>query len=107
LFSLIMPPPEAAFVGTIRVVVPEFPDMVSMEAMLDNKNVLKFEVAEFSDSCLGVPRAGEVCSSSVRQGFRIQVVAQGMMYEFHTDNFGYDIRQFGEPRVAPTSGPAG
>ncbi len=74
---------------------------------LDNKSVLKFEVAEFPDACLGVPEAGEVCSQSVRQGFRIQLVAQGMLYEFHTDIFGYDIRQFGEPQIAPTPGPVG
>jgi len=74
---------------------------------LDQGNVLNFEVVDFSDTCLGAPKPDEVCAQALTQGFRIQFVSQGMLYEFHTDAFGYNIRQFGEPQIAPTQGPAG
>lgn len=74
---------------------------------LDNSSIFKFESVEFSDSCLGAPRPNETCEQVVTQGFRIQFVVDGLLYEFHTDVFGYDIRAFGEPQIAPTKGPAG
>lgn len=74
---------------------------------LDNSNVLKFEMVDFPDSCLGVPKPDEVCEQVVTPGFSIQLVVDGLLYEYHTDNFGYDIRSVGEPRVAPTPGPVG
>jgi hypothetical protein len=74
---------------------------------LDNSNVLKFEAVDFPDSCLGAPKVDEVCEQVLTQGFYIQFVVDGMMYEFHTDVFGYEIRPFGEPRIAPTKGPVG
>lgn len=74
---------------------------------LDNSSILKFEATDFPDSCLGAPKPGEVCEPMVTQGFRIYLVAQGMLYEYHTDIFGYDIRPFGEPQIAPTQRPGG
>ena len=74
---------------------------------LDHQNVLKFDVVDFPDTCLGAPRPDEVCAPVFTQGFHIQFVAQGMLYEYRTDVFGYDIRPFGEPQIAPTQGPAG
>lgn len=74
---------------------------------LDNSNVFKFEAVDFPDSCLGAPKHDEVCEQVLTHGFYIQFVVDGMMYEFHTDVFGYDIRQFGEPQIAPTPGPVG
>lgn len=74
---------------------------------LDNQNVLRFDVMDFPDACLGAPRQDEVCAQVVTQGFHIQFVAQGMLYEYRTDVFGYDIRPFGEPQIAPTPGAAG
>jgi hypothetical protein len=74
---------------------------------LDMNSVYKFELMDFPDACLGVPEPGEACPQVVTQGFRIQLVAQGLLYEYRTDLFGYDIRQFGEPQVAPTPGPVG
>lgn len=74
---------------------------------LDNSSILKFEATDFPDSCLGVPKPNEVCEQVVTQGFRIYLVAQGLMYEYHTDAFGYDIREFGELQTPPTQGPVG
>jgi hypothetical protein len=74
---------------------------------LDASSHFYFEATDFPDSCLGAPKPSEVCEQVVTQGFRIQLVADGLLYEFHTDVFGYDIRPFGEPQVAPTRGPGG
>jgi len=74
---------------------------------VDNHAVLKFEVVDFPDACLEAPKPDEVCAQVITQGLRIQLVAQGMLYEYHTDFLAYDIRQFGEPQIAPTPGPAG
>ena len=74
---------------------------------LDDSSILKFEVMDFSDACLSAPRPNEVCEPIITQGFRIYYIVNGLMYEYHTDVWGYDIRQFGEPRAAPTQGAGG
>lgn len=74
---------------------------------LDNSAILHFEVIEFPDTCLGAPKPDEVCGQVLTQGFRIRFVVDGLLYEYHTDVFGYDIRPFGEPQTAPTPGPVG
>jgi hypothetical protein len=74
---------------------------------LDDSSILKFEALDFPDTCLGVPKPNETCESIITPGFRIYYVADGLMYEYHTDVFGYDIRPFGEPQVAPTQGAGG
>lgn len=74
---------------------------------LDDSTVLNFEATDFPDSCLDAPKPDEVCEQVVTQGFRIYFVVQGLMYEYHTDVWGYDIRPFGEPQVAPTQGAGG
>jgi hypothetical protein len=74
---------------------------------LDNSSIRNFEVIEFSDSCFGAPKPDEICGQVLTQGFRIQFVVDGLLYEYHTDVFGYDIRQFGEPQIAPTQGAGG
>jgi hypothetical protein len=74
---------------------------------LDNSAILKFESVDYPDSCLGAPEPEEICEQDVTRGFRIQFVVQGLLYEYHTDAYGYDIRQFGEPQIAPTPGPVG
>jgi hypothetical protein len=63
--------------------------------------VKNIESVNFSDMCLEVPSPTEVCSQVVTSGYRLQLIAQGMLYEFHTDSAGYDIRQFGDPQPAP------
>jgi len=75
--------------------------------IMDDIKVLNFETVNYSDSCLEVPREGEVCSLVTTPGLRIQIIFMGMLYEYHTDFAGYDIRQYGEPQVAPTQGAGG
>jgi hypothetical protein len=74
---------------------------------LDNSSILKFEALDFPDTCLGAPKPNEVCESISTHGFRVYFVVDGLLYEFHTDVWGYDIRQFGEPKIAPTPSAAG
>jgi len=74
---------------------------------LYDSSVLKFEAVDFPDACLGAPKPDEICEPIVTPGFRIYFVTQGLMYEYHTDVWGYDIRPFGEPQIAPTQGAGG
>lgn len=74
---------------------------------LDDSSMLNFKAVDFPDSCLGAPKPDEVCEQVPEQGFRIQFVVDGLLYGYHTDPFGYNIRLFGGPRIAPTQGSPG
>lgn len=69
--------------------------------------LLKFESMDFPDACLGAPKLNEVCAQIITQGLRVLLIGNGLMYEYHTDFAGYDIRLFGEPQIAPTQGAGG
>jgi len=68
----------------------------------DQITVLNFEMVDFPDACLGAPKPEEACVQVITQGLRVLLVAQGLLYEYHTDFAGYDIRQYGQPQIAPT-----
>lgn len=68
---------------------------------IDIMQVKAIEPVDFPDSCLGAARPGEVCTPGITPGLRVQLVAYGMLYVFHTDFAGYDIRPFGSPQPAP------
>ena len=68
---------------------------------LDQTQIKAIEPVDFPDSCLGVAKPGEVCVQGITSGLRVQLLAQGMLYEFHTDVAGYDLRQYGNPQPAP------
>lgn len=67
----------------------------------DQVQVRNVESLDYPDTCLGAPVPGEVCTTMPIPGYRIQLVAQGLLYEFHTDSGGYELRQYGEPIQAP------
>jgi hypothetical protein len=67
----------------------------------DQVQVRNVESLDYPDTCLGAPGPGEVCTTMPTPGYRIQLVAQGLLYEFHTDSGGYELRQYGEPIQAP------
>jgi hypothetical protein len=69
---------------------------------LDKITILNFDTVDFPDTCLGLPKPDELCAQVITSGFLIQLAVDGLMYEFHTDLMGYDIRQSGEPQIAPT-----
>ena len=68
---------------------------------LDQTQIKGIETVDFPDACLGAAKPGEVCVQVITSGLRVQLVAQGMLYEFHTDIAGYDLRPFGNPQPAP------
>jgi hypothetical protein len=68
---------------------------------LDQTRIKTIEPVDFLDSCLNAAKPGEVCAQEITSGLRIQLLAQGMLYEFHTDVAGYDLRPMGSPQPAP------
>lgn len=69
---------------------------------LDQIATLNFEKVDFPDACLGLPKSDELCAQVITSGYLIQLAVDDLMYQFHTDLSGYDIRQYGEPQIAPT-----
>ena len=68
---------------------------------LDQTQIKAVENMDFPDSCLGAAKPGEVCAQVITSGLRVQLESQGMLYVFHTDFAGYDLRPFGSPQPAP------
>lgn len=73
-----------------------------LEIPLDQIQIMGIETVDYPDSCLGAPTPNEVCTQLAIPGLRVQLIGQGMVYEFHTDAAGYDIRQFGAPQPVPS-----
>src|SRR5215207_322308 len=67
---------------------------------IDTMQVKAIDPMDFPDSCLGAARPGEVCTPGITSGLRVELAAKGMIYVFHTDIAGYDLRQFGSPQPA-------
>ncbi|HSM71252.1 MAG TPA: CARDB domain-containing protein, partial [Anaerolineales bacterium] len=61
--------------------------------------VSNIEPVNYPDACLGTGESP--CEPVAVSGYRILLNAQNMLYEFHTDANGYDIRQFGSPQPVP------
>ncbi len=60
--------------------------------------IKSFELVSWPDTCLGVPRNNELCVKAVTPGFRVLLVANSLLYEFHTDIDGDYVRLAGEPQ---------
>src|SRR5215212_1986666 len=67
----------------------------------DQVQIKTIETMDFPDACLGAAKPGEFCVQEITSGLRVQLAAQGMLYEFHTDIAGYDVRPFSSPQPAP------
>jgi hypothetical protein len=63
---------------------------------LGDVQVISAEMAEFSDSCLGLGRPDESCLQVMTPGWLIIVNVQGQVYEVHTDETGQQVRVAGE-----------
>jgi len=50
------------------------------------------EYVEWSDSCLGVTHAGEMCAQVITPGYRVILAVSGAHYEVHTDLSGKSVR---------------
>jgi len=58
----------------------------------DDVQVQVIEEAQWPDSCLGAPAEGETCAQAVTPGFSGILIAQGVLYEFHSDQSGVKVR---------------
>jgi hypothetical protein len=58
-------------------------------------DVISFEPTEWEDTCLGLPREGEVCEQRASSGWSIHLRVAANDYRFHTDELGLDIRSGG------------
>lgn len=50
--------------------------------------LIRAEATDWPDGCLGVRRAGVMCTRAVTPGFRIVLEAEGVHYEYHTNADG-------------------
>jgi putative hemolysin len=55
--------------------------------------LVSVEATDWSDTCLGLPQAGETCDKTITPGFRITFASAGQNYAFHTDLSADLIRQ--------------
>ena len=61
--------------------------------------ILPFDRVDWPNTCLGVPRSDELCVQVFTPGFRVLLVANGLLYEFYTDFDGQNVRLAGEPQL--------
>jgi hypothetical protein len=59
----------------------------------DAIKIVSVEAMEWSDSCLGLGGADEMCAQMITPGYKVIVEAQGQSYELHTDANGESIRR--------------
>jgi len=86
-------------------------DYVAVERKLSPTQVAvgHMQEMEFPDDCLGFPADGESCVPQKTPGYMIMVLAEGMLFMFHTNADGSDMRlinpydvHIGMPGWAPT-----
>ncbi|NIW47388.1 MAG: hypothetical protein GWN30_22385 [Gammaproteobacteria bacterium] len=54
--------------------------------------ILAYEQAEWSDSCLGLGGIAESCLQVIVEGWQVELSAQGRSYIARTDELGESIR---------------
>jgi hypothetical protein len=59
-----------------------------LEIPVNNINVHFSEQVDWPDSCLGIDTVESICVPILTPGFRIQLDASGVLYEFHSDIYG-------------------
>jgi len=57
----------------------------------DKITLVSTEAVTWSDGCLGVQRAGVMCTQALVEGFKIVLEADGKEYEFHTNQNGSSV----------------
>jgi hypothetical protein len=57
----------------------------------DEITAVSAEFVEWSDACLGVHSAGQMCAQVITPGYRIMLEAAGKQYEVHTDRNGTSV----------------
>lgn len=59
---------------------------------VEDVQIHSMDKTQWSDSCLGVPAPGEICNPVAMPGYGGILIAQGSLYEFHSDINGNDVR---------------
>jgi hypothetical protein len=59
---------------------------------LEEIQILQYQPVEWANACLELPQAGESCAEVITPGFRIELEANGQLYEVHTDEQGAIVR---------------
>lgn len=62
--------------------------------------IIKAEKVDWSDACLGISSAGQMCAQVITPGFRVILEANGKRYEYHTDTTGSAVRLALAPKTA-------
>ncbi|HET9589361.1 MAG TPA: META domain-containing protein [Anaerolineales bacterium] len=58
----------------------------------ENVQIIEVEQAEWTDSCLGLGRANEICAQVITPGWRVVFEVGGQRYELRTDETASTIR---------------
>jgi hypothetical protein len=54
--------------------------------------IMLVEEATWNNGCLGLARAGELCTMALVPGFKVEMLAQGKTYIYRTDKAGSNLR---------------
>lgn len=87
--TLVMPanlPPQTNYPAPVQIARQMASDtwLIPAEEFL----VVYVENVDWSNGCLGVERPNTACTEAIVPGYRIVMEAQGMRYEYHTDQLG-------------------
>jgi len=55
--------------------------------------ILLVEAVEWQDACLGVATPGTACAQVITPGYRVVLTANGLTFEYHTDQGGNNVVQ--------------
>src|SRR6188474_3285625 len=62
--------------------------MQQLNLKADQIKVISYEAMEWPDGCLGVVHMGMMCTQQIVPGFLVILEANGVQYEFHTNQDG-------------------
>jgi len=89
--SLIVPVEGVQATGSVQdAVKSHLASLLGIEA--DRVTVISDTEVEWPDSCLGVAREGVMCATIVTPGQLIELDANGIQYEYHTNENGSEIQ---------------
>jgi len=55
--------------------------------------VVRYDVVDWPDGCLGLPEAGEACTEVITSGWRITLRLSGETFTFRADKLGSELRE--------------
>lgn len=67
----------------------------------DQIQVISYQEESWPDSCLGLAAADEMCLQVITPGYRVLLGANGLRFEYHTDQSGGNLRTIGDTVLDP------